>query len=68
MPLAMGCFAEDSLEFKKDIGMFYEYYSKASPRCINGMPMFFSLNILSVHDAKIVSEKVNKIIDMMENL
>ena len=44
-------------EFKKqDIGMVYEYLDKASPRAINGYPIFFSAHILTKADAKRVYE------------
>jgi len=38
------------LEFMNTIGMFYERYSEASPRSINGYPCFFSCNIVSIED------------------
>lgn len=44
-----------------DIGMVYEYNSKASPRSVNGYPMFTSLNLLNKEDFKKVNEKINEI-------
>ncbi len=43
MPLALG-----GLEGvkPKTIGLMYEYYDKAGPRSVNGMPCFFSFNII----------------------
>lgn len=68
MPIALGGFAECTKEYVKDIGMFYEYYDKAAPRSVNGYPCFFSVRLLSIHDTKIVFEKVNKIRDIMETV
>jgi hypothetical protein len=36
----------------KNIGMLYEDYSKALPMGVNGYPMFFSVNIASIEEAK----------------
>ena len=41
MPLALG-----GMEGLKGIGLMYEYYDKAGPRSVNGMPCFFSCRIL----------------------
>lgn len=34
----------------EDIGMIYEYYSKAGPRAINGCPIFMSMKIMHNDD------------------
>lgn len=44
-------------------GMIYEYLDKAGPRSVNGMPCFFSMQMLSQSDAKIVCDTANKIRD-----
>lgn len=44
------------LQRKDRPGMFYEYLSAAGPRSINGMPMFFSVQLLHPEDTKIVWE------------
>jgi hypothetical protein len=31
-------------------GMIWEYYSKAAPRSVNGLPMFFSVHFMSPSD------------------
>lgn len=49
-------------------GMLYEYISEASPRSINGMPMFFSVRIVSVPDTKKVLEVYNKIKGAVDNI
>jgi len=46
-------------EYLRTIGMFYEKYSEASPRSINGYPCFFSCNIVSIEDK-------NRFIEMYE--
>jgi len=46
-------------EFLKTIGMFYERYSEAGPRSVNGYPCFFSCNIVSIEDK-------NRFIEMYE--
>ena len=43
MPLALG--GMEGLK-EKTIGLMYEYYDKAGPRSVNGMPCFFSCSIL----------------------
>jgi len=43
MPFALG--ALEGLK-PKTIGLMYEYYDKAGPRSVNGMPCFFSFRIL----------------------
>lgn len=68
MPLVFGAFSNSSEEYVKDIGMIFEYYSKAGPTGINGMPVFFSLQYLSLHDTKIVWEKVAKIEELMKSI
>ena len=40
---------------------FYEYYDKAGPRSINGMPTFMSCHILSGDDVKRIVTKRNEI-------
>lgn len=50
-----------------DIGMIYEYIDKAMPRSINGMPIFFSFNILNKDDTKRVIDRYNRIIKAVEN-
>ena len=36
--------------YASNIGMIYEYYTEASPRGINGNPIFYSLRMLSKTD------------------
>lgn len=45
-------------ETREQIGAFYEDFSKAGPRSINGYPMFFSLNILHIDDVGPLSDKI----------
>lgn len=44
-------------------GMIFEYLDKAGPHSINGMPVFFSCQMLSLEDAKAVLEFYNKLKD-----
>ena len=50
MPLAL--MTEEQFEsfMGKSPGMLFEYYSKASSRTINGMPTFFSVQVLSIDE------------------
>jgi len=54
MPIALGAFAESSEDELKNIGMIYEYLEQAGPRSVNGYPSFFSLNILTKDETKIM--------------
>lgn len=66
MPIIFGAFANNTEEYRKDVGMIYEYYSQAGPTSINGYPIFFSMQYINIHDAKIVWEKVEKIREVLE--
>lgn len=68
MPIIFGTFAESTKEYIDDIGLIFEYYSKAGPTSINGLPVFFSCSYISRHDAAIVGEKVKKIQDMLKEI
>ncbi len=48
---------EDDLkkEFYASIGMFYEYYTEQAPRMINGFPIFYSMQYISIEDSDKVS-------------
>lgn len=43
-----------------DIGMIYEYYSKAGPRCINGFPTFISCSVINKADSHKIVEYYEK--------
>lgn len=53
---------------KNPPGMIYEYIDKAGPMAINGMPMFFSLQLVSINDTKKVFEQYNKIREAVEKI
>jgi len=53
---------------KNPPGMIYEYLDKAGPMAINGMPMFLSLKMTSVDDAKKVSDHYHKIKEAVQTL
>jgi hypothetical protein len=46
----------------KEPVMFYEYYSKAGPLSINGMPSFFSINFLTKEEGAIYESMIQKLI------
>lgn len=53
---------EQSKEFEKAIPyMLFEYYDKAGPRSINGMPIFYSFQQLSKQECEKLQDYVNKI-------
>lgn len=56
MPLALGGLSNHSESYIKSIGAVWEYYSKAGPMSINGMPMFMSCHLIHQEDVKIVTE------------
>jgi len=47
MPIGLGAFSKKTKEEIYEIGMVYEYYSKAGPSTVNGLPVFFSLVVLN---------------------
>jgi hypothetical protein len=55
-------FKEEQIDqFKKDeIIHFYEYYDKAGPRSVNGMPCFFSCKIINKENWRQVVRYVEK--------
>lgn len=42
------------------VGLIYEYYDKAGPRAINGLPMFMSMKIVPKEDMGALVEYVQK--------
>jgi len=54
MPLALGMFRDHTEKemdaLKASIGVFYEYYTEAGPRSVNGLPMFMSVRMLCKSD------------------
>ncbi|GAH55011.1 unnamed protein product [marine sediment metagenome] len=54
--------AKDIRKLKKDPpGMIFEYRDKAGSRSVNGMPMFFSCQMLTQDDTKAVLELCKKL-------
>jgi len=51
-----------------EIGFIYEYYGKEAPRCINGMPMFYSCHLLSKTDAKRMLEFHDRYKELQDNI
>lgn len=56
----------DSQSFGVEIGSLYEEMRHASPRSINGMPMFFSCNILTIDETKDVINYLKEIEELMK--
>lgn len=65
MPLALGALSKYNPASLDNIGMVYEYFSKAGPRSVNGYPMFTSCLFLNKHDADIVIHRVQEIDKML---
>lgn len=60
MPL--GFMDKDGIkELQEKVGMLYEYIGKAAPTCVNGMPMFFSMQLLHKDDYDRLLTLINKI-------
>lgn len=55
----------DSIKASKP-GMFYEYLSKASPTAINGMPIFFSMQMANEDDTEKIFALVRKMEEAMK--
>ena len=60
LPIALGAFAEASKEELEDIKLIYEYLDKAGPTSVNGLPVFFSCQVLRTDDFKKMSEYFDK--------
>lgn len=50
LPLALGALSQCERFDAAKIGAFWEWNSKASPRSINGLPIFFSVRMINVRD------------------
>jgi hypothetical protein len=68
MPIALGCFSKVQEESFKNVGVIWEYYSKAGPRSINGRPIFFSLNVLHIDDWERAKKAINREIERRQNI
>jgi hypothetical protein len=66
--LVLGALKDYSEEAINDIGMIYEYYDKASPRSVNGYPMFFSCAILNSKDAAYVWKRYEEVKQLLEGI
>lgn len=59
LPLSFGAFSEWTAEEVKNVGMIYEYMSKADPeRNVNGFPVFTSFQMLNNENALYVYSKI----------
>ena len=68
MPIALGAFHNYTEEQVNDIGQFYEYYDQASPRCINGYPIFFSVRVISKKDWQIILNTLKDMVKTLESM
>lgn len=68
IPIALGCFNDEPEEFLADIGMLFARMNEATSRSINGLPSFFSVDLLNKQDAEIVREKCRKIKEFMDTI
>jgi hypothetical protein len=50
LPIMLGAFSNIVEEDLNKVGMVFEYMSQAAPRSINGMPSFFSFQMLKRED------------------
>lgn len=60
LPLGLGCFSTVQPDSLAQVGVLYEEYSKAAPRSINGLPMFFSFKMLHIDDWKRAQVAIDK--------
>lgn len=68
MPLSLGVFSEYEPASLEQIGLIYEYYSKAGPMAINGMPIFFSLRMMHRDDWTRASGAIDREIERQKTL
>lgn len=60
MPVAFGCFEGwERSDFEK-LGVIFEYVEKAGPRSINGLPVFFSLQLMHIADWTRCADAINR--------
>jgi hypothetical protein len=52
LPVALGLFEGCTKEELSQVGVIWEYLSKAMPRSINGMPIFSSCHLMHLEDWK----------------
>jgi hypothetical protein len=61
MPLALMKPSQIAELQGSDLGLIFEYVDKAGPRGINGMPFFFSMQILNRADAQVVMDLAKRL-------
>lgn len=59
---------EDKLNWKEDLGMFYEYYDKAGLGSINGSPIFYSVQLLHNKDLDLLQTFIDNYIKLKNTL
>jgi hypothetical protein len=55
-------------EYINDIGLIFEYNSKALPQGINGCPIFSSVRFLTIEQTKQMNEYYDKIVEHMNSM
>jgi len=68
MPVALGAFANWSDTGMANIGVLWEYTSKAGPRCINGYPIFFSMHMVHKDDWAVAVEAAQRERERRKNI
>ena len=64
MPLMFGSLEENGLT---DVAALYEYYDKAGPRSVNGMPCFMSMRYLSKAQVEELQVEINAYATLKES-
>jgi len=57
----MPLFFMDKEQLPPNTAEVFEYYDKAGPRSVNGMPVFMSMHILTKTEAPILKDLIDKI-------
>lgn len=52
----------------EDVGLVYEYMSKAGPRSVNGLPTFMSCRLLNIKEVVVVREYYHAYKEAMETV
>jgi hypothetical protein len=68
MPLIFGGIQQIEIEGPEGCALLYEYYNKAISLCVNGYPIFISVQMLNEHDANFVFEKVKKMQEAIDSI
>lgn len=59
--MGFGIFHDYPKRYVKSIGALWEYYEKAMPRSVNGLPIFMSCKLLHIDDMKVLMTTLSKL-------